>query len=119
MTEQNESTGSRRSGGHEGCFVAASGESAVPFRCALRVRGNGELSKGSARTTFVIGPALTLPGASYLAGLHQLHKPKYSTTATVLIVIGFNLGKPRPGDSDAQSPGTNAPASGTHTSRAP
>ncbi len=34
---------------------------------------------------------LTLPGASYLAGLDQIHKLKYSTTATVLLVIGFNI----------------------------
>jgi hypothetical protein len=50
-----------------------------------------QLSKGSARTTFVIGALLTIPGASYLAGLHEIHNLKYSTTATVLIVIGFNL----------------------------
>ena len=50
-----------------------------------------ELSKGSPRTTFVIGALLTLPGASYLAGLDQIHKLKYSTTVTVLLVIGFNL----------------------------
>ena len=54
-------------------------------------RWQRELSKGSARTTFVIGALLTLPGASYLAGLDQIHKLKYSTAATVLIVIGFNL----------------------------
>ena len=54
-------------------------------------RWQRELSKGSARTTFVIGALLTLPGASYLAGLDQIHKLKYSTTVTVLIVIGFNL----------------------------
>ena len=34
---------------------------------------------------------LTLPGASYLAGLHDIHDLKYSTTVTVIIVIGFNL----------------------------
>ena len=54
-------------------------------------RWQRELSKGSAKTTFVIGALLTLPGASYLAGLHEIHKLKYSTTATVLLVIGFNL----------------------------
>ena len=54
-------------------------------------RWQRELSKGSARTTFVIGALLTLPGASYLAGLNQIHKLNYSTTATVLLVIGFNL----------------------------
>ena len=54
-------------------------------------RWQRELSKGSAKTTFVIGALLTLPGASYLAGLDEIHKLKYSTTATVLVVIGFNL----------------------------
>jgi Sap, sulfolipid-1-addressing protein len=49
------------------------------------------LSKGSARTTFVVGALLTLPGASYLAGLDQIEKQNLSTTATVLAVIGFNL----------------------------
>src|SRR5262249_1930168 len=54
-------------------------------------RWQRELSKGSPRTTFVIGALLTLPGASYLAGLDQIHKVKYSTSVTVLLVIGFNL----------------------------
>jgi hypothetical protein len=34
---------------------------------------------------------LTLPGASYLAGLASIHKLHLSTTATVLVVVGFNL----------------------------
>ncbi len=54
-------------------------------------RWQRELSKGSARTTFVVGALLTLPGASYLAGLDEMHKLHYSTTVTVLLVIGFNL----------------------------
>ncbi len=54
-------------------------------------RWQRELSKGSPRTTFVIGALLTLPGASYLAGLDELHKLSYSPALTVLIVIGFNL----------------------------
>ena len=49
------------------------------------------LSKGSARTTFVVGVALTLPGASYLLGLHRIDQLQYSTAATVLLVIGFNV----------------------------
>jgi Sap, sulfolipid-1-addressing protein len=49
------------------------------------------LSKGSARTTFVVGALLTLPGGSYLAGLNHIEKQNLSTTATVLAVIGFNL----------------------------
>jgi hypothetical protein len=54
-------------------------------------RWQRELSKGSARTTFVVGALLTLPGASYLAGLDEIHKLKYSTAVTVLLVVGFNL----------------------------
>src|SRR6202020_2501459 len=49
------------------------------------------LSKGSARTTFVVGALLTLPGASYLAGLHRISELNYSTVATILTVVGFNL----------------------------
>lgn len=49
------------------------------------------LSKGSPRTTFFVGMALTLPGASYLAGLNNIHKLDYSTPATVLLVVGFNV----------------------------
>jgi Sap, sulfolipid-1-addressing protein len=49
------------------------------------------LGKGSARVTFVVGAMLTLPGASYLAGLSRINKADYSTTETVLVVIGFNL----------------------------
>jgi hypothetical protein len=47
--------------------------------------------QGSTRTTFLIGMLLTLPGGSYLAGLDQINKLNYSTTVTVLLVIGFNL----------------------------
>ena len=49
------------------------------------------LGAGSARTTFVVGALLTLPGASYLAGLDLLAKQNLSTTGTVLTVIAFNL----------------------------
>ncbi|MFL5824528.1 MAG: GAP family protein [Solirubrobacteraceae bacterium] len=54
-------------------------------------RWQRELSRGSPRVTFVVGALLTLPGASYLAGLDALHKLHYSTAVTVLAVIGFNL----------------------------
>jgi Sap-like sulfolipid-1-addressing protein len=54
-------------------------------------RWQRELNKGSPRVTFVIGALLTLPGASYLAGLHQIAKLNYSTAVTVLVVIGFNI----------------------------
>ncbi len=49
------------------------------------------LRKGSPRSTFVVGALLTLPGASYLAGLNQIEEQKLSTPATVLTIIGFNL----------------------------
>ena len=49
------------------------------------------LSKGSPRTTFVVGSLLTLPGASYLAGLSQIDKQNLSNTATVLTVVCFNV----------------------------
>jgi Sap, sulfolipid-1-addressing protein len=54
-------------------------------------RWQRELSKGSPRVTFVVGAALTLPGASYLAGLASIHKLHYSAPETVLLVIGFNI----------------------------
>jgi hypothetical protein len=54
-------------------------------------RWQDALRKGTARTTFVIGALLTLPGASYLAGLDRLSKLHYSTAATVVVVISFNL----------------------------
>ncbi len=49
------------------------------------------LSKGSARTTLVVGAALSLPGASYLAGLDLITKQKDSTVEIVALVLGFNL----------------------------
>jgi hypothetical protein len=49
------------------------------------------LQKGSARTTFVVGALLTLPGAAYLAGLSRIDKLNYSTPATVLLIVAFNL----------------------------
>lgn len=54
-------------------------------------RWQRELNKGSPRLTFVVGAMLTLPGASYLAGLHAIHDLKVSTAETVLLVIAFNL----------------------------
>lgn len=54
-------------------------------------RWQRELNRGSPRTTFIVGAVLTLPGASYLAGLDRLSKLNYSTAATVLCVIAFNL----------------------------
>ena len=54
-------------------------------------RWQRELSKGSPRVAFLIGMALTLPGASYLAALISIHKLDYATTPTVLLVIGVNI----------------------------
>src|SRR3954471_15153956 len=66
-------------------------------RRARRKQGKGPprwqqtLSRGTARTTFVLGALLTLPGASYLAGLTKISKLHNAAADTVLIVIGFNL----------------------------
>jgi hypothetical protein len=49
------------------------------------------LGRGSARDAFVVGALLTLPGGSYLAGLHNLAAQDLSTVLTVLSVIAFNL----------------------------
>jgi len=49
------------------------------------------LGKGSPPITFVVGALLTYPGGAYLAGLDHIHKLHYSTAATVLLVIGFNV----------------------------
>ena len=49
------------------------------------------LSKGRARDTFVVGALLTLPGASYIAGMNEIAKQDLDTVATALTVIGFNL----------------------------
>jgi Sap, sulfolipid-1-addressing protein len=54
-------------------------------------RWQRELQKGTAKTTFLIGAVLTLPGASYLAGLSRISKENYPTAVTVLVVIAFNL----------------------------
>lgn len=49
------------------------------------------LSGGSARTTFVVGALLTLPGASYLLALTRLAKDDLAPAETVLVILGFNL----------------------------
>lgn len=49
------------------------------------------LGRGSPRITFVVGALLTLPGASYLAGLSRIDKLNYSTPETVALVVAFNL----------------------------
>jgi hypothetical protein len=49
------------------------------------------LSKGSPRTTFAVGALLTLPGASYLAGLSRIDKLNYEAGPTVILVVVFNV----------------------------
>jgi hypothetical protein len=53
-------------------------------------RWRRQLSKGSARDTFVVGILLSFPGASYIAGMDLLHKQNTGTVATVLLVLAFN-----------------------------
>ena len=79
-------------------FVVGTGRhQLVTERRRSRKKGKGPprwqqaLSRGSARTTFVVGALLTLPGASYLAGLSRIDKLNYSTAETVVLVIAFNL----------------------------
>lgn len=49
------------------------------------------LGRGGARTTFVIGALLTLPGASYLLALSATANEDLSDVATVLTVLGINV----------------------------
>ena len=49
------------------------------------------LREGNAWHTFVVGILLSFPGASYLAALDRIIHLHYSTVATVLVLIGFNL----------------------------
>jgi hypothetical protein len=50
-----------------------------------------KLSQGTARTTFVVGALLTLPGASYLIGLHKIGDGDPSTVEAVAVVFLFNV----------------------------
>jgi Sap, sulfolipid-1-addressing protein len=49
------------------------------------------LGRGSARTTFVIGAVLTLPGGSYLIGLDRIANEDAGVAVSVLLVLAFNL----------------------------
>ena len=49
------------------------------------------LRSGTFTTTFVLGVALSLPGATYLLLLDRLSKLHYSVVVTVLVLIGSNL----------------------------
>jgi hypothetical protein len=48
------------------------------------------LGRGSARTTFVVGALLTLPGAMYITALHRIADENLSDPATVAVVLAFN-----------------------------
>jgi hypothetical protein len=54
-------------------------------------RWQRQLSKGSARDTFVVGALLSFPGASYIAGMNLLHKQHVGTVETVIAVLAFNV----------------------------
>jgi hypothetical protein len=54
-------------------------------------RWRRQLSKGSARDTFLVGVLLSFPGASYIAGMDLLHKQQSGTALTVIIVLAFNV----------------------------
>ncbi len=49
------------------------------------------MRSGTAATAFVLGVALSLPGATYLLLLDRLSKLHYSFVGTTLILIGSNL----------------------------
>jgi hypothetical protein len=48
------------------------------------------LGRGSARTTFVVGALLTLPGATYITALYRISDENISDPLTVLTVVAFN-----------------------------
>jgi hypothetical protein len=49
------------------------------------------LGSGSARTTFVVGAVLTLPGATYITALHRIADEHLAAPVTVATVLAFNL----------------------------
>jgi threonine/homoserine/homoserine lactone efflux protein len=49
------------------------------------------LNRGTGRTAFVLGMLFTLPGASYIAALAQIHKHNPPAAEVVLLVIAINL----------------------------
>jgi Sap, sulfolipid-1-addressing protein len=49
------------------------------------------LGRGSARTTFVVGALLTLPGATYITALYRISDENLSDPATVAVVLAFNV----------------------------
>jgi hypothetical protein len=80
--------------------ISRSGQTARAERRASRRRAKQDkgpprwqrtLSSGSTWTTFVVGALLTLPGASYLIGLHKISEQDASTAGVVAMVLLFNL----------------------------
>ncbi|HET8863506.1 MAG TPA: GAP family protein [Solirubrobacterales bacterium] len=63
---------------------AAKGPSGPP-------RWQRALSRGSARTTFVVGALLTLPGATYITALYRIADENLADPVTVAVIIAFNL----------------------------
>ena len=49
------------------------------------------MRSGTAATAFVLGVALSLPGATYLLLLDRLSKLHYSVVLTVLVLVASNL----------------------------
>ena len=49
------------------------------------------LGRGSARTTFVVGALLTLPGATYIAALYRIADENLADPLTVAVIVAFNL----------------------------
>ena len=49
------------------------------------------LSKGSARSTFIVGLILTFPGASYLAALTEINRQDLNAIEVVLTVVAVNV----------------------------
>ena len=49
------------------------------------------LSRGSPRTTFLIGLLLSFPGASYLAALTEIHRQGFGVAGDVVVVIAVNV----------------------------
>jgi hypothetical protein len=49
------------------------------------------LGRGSARTTFVVGALLTLPGATYITALYRISDENLADPVTVLVVLAFNV----------------------------
>lgn len=49
------------------------------------------IGRGSARTTFVVGALLTLPGATYITALYRIADENLADPLTVAVVLAFNL----------------------------